>query len=117
MPSLTSLVEKRFGRDFVIFHPCEFSPASEVAFAHALKIALQSEAKLDLMHVESSFRAEKPYWPDFPAVRDTLVRWGVLPKGIRRQDVCQNRFTGQEDSKVKYKPSRNNASAFSPISA
>ena len=49
MPSLTSLVEKRFGRDFVIFHPCDFSPASEVAFAHALKIALQSEAKLDLM--------------------------------------------------------------------
>jgi nucleotide-binding universal stress UspA family protein len=89
MPSLTSLVEKSIGRDFVIFHPCDFSPASEVAFAHALKIALQSEAKLDLMHVEPSFRAEKPYWSDFPAVRDTLVRWGVLPKGIQRQDVAK----------------------------
>ena len=59
MPSLTSLVEKRLGRDFVIFHPSDFSPTSEVAFVRALKIALRSEAKLDLMHVESSLRAEK----------------------------------------------------------
>ena len=57
MASLTSLVEKRMGRNFIIFHPSDFSPASEVAFAHALKIALQSKAKLDLMHVESSLRA------------------------------------------------------------
>ena len=89
MPSLTSLVEKRLGRDFVIFHPSDFSPTSEVAFVHALKIALRSEAKLDLMHVESSLRAEKRYWPDFPAVRGTLVRWGVLPRGIQRQDVAK----------------------------
>jgi len=89
MPSLTSLVEKRLGRDFVIFHPSDFSPTSEVAFVHALKIALRSEAKLDLMHIESSLRAEKRYWPDFPAVRGTLVRWGVLPRGIQRQDVAK----------------------------
>jgi hypothetical protein len=62
---MTSLVEKRVGRNFIIFHPSDFSPASEVAFAHALKIALQSKAKLDLMHVERSLRPEKPYWLDF----------------------------------------------------
>jgi hypothetical protein len=73
---MTSLVEKPLGRNFIIFHPSDFSPASEVAFVHALKIALQSKAKLDLMHVEPTLTPEKPYWLDFPAVRTTLARWG-----------------------------------------
>jgi nucleotide-binding universal stress UspA family protein len=89
MASLTSSVEKRVGRNFIIFHPSDFSPASEVAFAHALKIALQSKAKLDLMHVEPNLSAEKPYWLDFPAVRATLARWGVLPEGVGRQEVAK----------------------------
>jgi len=89
MGSLTSQVEKRIGRNFIIFHPSDFSPASEVAFAHALKIALHAKAKLDLMHVEPELEAEKPYWPDFPAVRSTLARWGVLPKGTSPQDVAK----------------------------
>jgi nucleotide-binding universal stress UspA family protein len=87
MASLTSLVEKRLGRNFIIFHPSDFSPASEVAFGHALKIALQSQAKLDLMHVEPTLSPEKPYWLDFPGVRATLARWGVLPEGVARQEV------------------------------
>ena len=89
MASLTSQVEKWIGRNFIIFHPSDFSPPSEVAFAHALKIALQSKAKLDLMHVEPALSAEKPYRLDFPAVRGTLARWGVLPAGIKRQDVAK----------------------------
>ena len=35
MTSLTSLVEKPLGRNFIIFHPSDFSPASEIAFGHA----------------------------------------------------------------------------------
>jgi nucleotide-binding universal stress UspA family protein len=89
MVSLTSQTENRLGRNFIIFHPSDFSPPSEVAFAHALKIALQSKAKLDLMHVERSLRPEQPYWLDFPMVRATLARWGVLPEGIRRQEVAK----------------------------
>lgn len=89
MVSLTAQVENRLNRNFIIFHPSDFSPASEVAFAHALKIALQSRAKLDLMHVERSLRPEKAYWLDFPAVRHTLARWDVLPEGIRRQEVAK----------------------------
>lgn len=61
MVSLTSSVEKRLNRNFIIFHPSDFSPASEIAFGHALKIPLQSKAKLDLMHVERSLSAEKSY--------------------------------------------------------
>jgi nucleotide-binding universal stress UspA family protein len=76
-------------RDFIIFHPSDFSKASEVAFGHALKIALQSKAKLDIMHVEPSLSPEKPYWLDFPAVRATLTRWHILPDGVRPEQVVK----------------------------
>ena len=59
-----------------IFHPSDFSEASEVAFVHALKIALVAGAKLTMLHVEASPTAE---WQDFPRVRETLERWGLLP--------------------------------------
>ena len=35
-----------------IVHPSDFSKSSRVAFAHALKIALQSNAELELVHVQ-----------------------------------------------------------------
>jgi nucleotide-binding universal stress UspA family protein len=87
--SLTATIEKQLGRDFVIFHPSDFSAASEVAFGHALKIAIQAKAKLDIMHVETHLSPEKPYWQDFPAVRLTLSRWGILPEGIGRDEVAK----------------------------
>jgi len=34
-----------------VFHPSDFSEASEIAFAHALKIALMSRATLHMLHV------------------------------------------------------------------
>jgi len=37
-----------------IFHPSDFSKASEVAFVHALKIALVAKAKFTVLHVEAS---------------------------------------------------------------
>ena len=80
--------QKQLGRNFVIFHPSDFSSASDVAFGHALKIALQSKAQLDIMHVESHLDPEKSYWLDFPAVRATLTRWGILPEGVRREEVA-----------------------------
>ena len=87
--SLTSIVEKQLGRNFVIFQPSDFSVASEVAFGHALKIAIQAKAKLDIMHVETHLSPEKPYWQDFPAVRGTLSRWGILPEGVGRDEVAK----------------------------
>jgi nucleotide-binding universal stress UspA family protein len=58
-----------------ILHPSDLSEASHVAFAHALKAALVSGARLTMMHV-----SPKPggvSWEDFPGVHDTLERWGV----------------------------------------
>jgi nucleotide-binding universal stress UspA family protein len=69
-----------------IFHPSDFSEASEVAFAHALKIALAARAKLTVLHVEASSGVD---WQDFPGVRDTLERWGLIPKGSPRSAVGQ----------------------------
>lgn len=60
-----------------IFHPSDFSQGSHVAFAHALKMALVTKAKLSMLHAASTSDAD---WQDFPGVRDTLERWGLLPK-------------------------------------
>ena len=58
-----------------VLHPSDLSVASQVAFAHALKAALISRARLTMLHV-----SPKPgglRWEDFPGVHDTLERWGV----------------------------------------
>jgi nucleotide-binding universal stress UspA family protein len=67
-----------------ILHPSDFSAASEVAFAHALKAALIAQSQLTLLHVSPGMTAE---WTDFPGVRDTLARWGLLPRDSPRAAV------------------------------
>jgi nucleotide-binding universal stress UspA family protein len=69
-----------------IFHPSDFSQASEIAFAHALKIALVSGAALNMMHVAADPDAD---WGDFPGVRQTLERWGLIPAGSPKSAVAQ----------------------------
>jgi nucleotide-binding universal stress UspA family protein len=72
-----------------IFHPSDFSKASHVAFAHALKLALEAKAELGIMHVRQGVKRQalERHWTDFPGVRATLARWGILPEGVRREDV------------------------------
>ena len=67
-----------------IFHPSDFSEASEVAFAHALKIALVSGAMLNMLHVASDSHVE---WSNFPGVRATLERWRLIPQGSPKSAV------------------------------
>jgi hypothetical protein len=77
-----------------IVHPSDFSEASRVAFAHALKIALQSKAELEIVHVRSHRIGEEKdvQWTDFPGVRTTLARWNIMrrPPSLRRspKPVC-----------------------------
>jgi nucleotide-binding universal stress UspA family protein len=70
----------------VIFHPSDFSEASEVAFAHALKIALVTNATLNVLHVADKASAD---WSDFPGVRDTLERWHLIPERSPKSAVRQ----------------------------
>ena len=58
-----------------IFHPSDFSEGSEIAFAHALRIALVTKAALTMLHVDPGHDAD---WSDFPGVRETLCRWRLI---------------------------------------
>ena len=74
-----------------IVHPSDFSQASRVAFAHALKIALQSKAELEIVHVDRhrSGNENDVHWTDFPGVRATLARWNILPAAAKPEDVAK----------------------------
>ena len=69
-----------------IFHPSDFSTASEAAFAHALRLALVSRAQLRMLHVASNAHSD---WHDFPGVRETLVRWGLIQADSPRGAVAE----------------------------
>ena len=69
-----------------IFHPSDFSEASELAFAHALAIALIRETQLVIMHAR---RGEREDWSQFPAVRKTLARWHVLEEGSLPSEIFE----------------------------
>ena len=70
----------------IVLHPSDFSEASLVAFAHALKAALISKSKLVLIHVSDEDETSRT---EFPAVRETLERWKLLPPGSPRSAVTE----------------------------
>lgn len=70
-----------------VLHPSDFSPGSEIAFEHALAIALQSRARLTIFHSEG--KGHHGDWDQFPGVRDTLSRWHLLPAGSSRDEVFE----------------------------
>jgi nucleotide-binding universal stress UspA family protein len=69
-----------------VVHPTDFSPASERAFAHALAVAVVRRAQLTILHVAADGR---PDWDEFPSVRATLERWGLLGPGSSRDAVFE----------------------------
>jgi nucleotide-binding universal stress UspA family protein len=69
-----------------VFHPSDFGTASELAFAHALAIAVLRKAPLAILHSGQEHIGEDE-WTRFPAVRATLERWGLLAEGSERMDV------------------------------
>jgi nucleotide-binding universal stress UspA family protein len=68
-----------------VFHPTDFSPASMAAFGYALKLSLGMRSDLTIMHVDPA-RAD-PDFEDFPRVRATLIRWGMLKEGATKEDL------------------------------
>lgn len=79
-----------------VFHPSDFTPGDEGAFAHALKVALAAKAELNIFHANSD--EDDVDWDDFPSVRRTLEKWGMLPEGGTKEDV---RRLGLDVHKVK----------------
>lgn len=70
-----------------IFHPTDFSKDSQIAFAHALKLALVYRAELTIMHVDPAVAPEG--FEDFPRIRPTLAQWGLLPESSAKSDVAK----------------------------
>jgi nucleotide-binding universal stress UspA family protein len=66
-----------------IFHPSDFSDASNVAFAHALKLAFLANGRLTILHTG----AANGGWRDFPRVRGTLERWEILPPNSPKESL------------------------------
>lgn len=60
-----------------VFHPSDFSAASDAAFAHALCLALAQHGELTILHTDPD--PADQHWQEFPQVRATLERWGLLP--------------------------------------
>lgn len=68
-----------------VLHPTDLSQDGRVAFAHALRLALAARARLTLLNVS----LVETHWTEFPGIRDTLARWGVLPRGADRRAVAE----------------------------
>jgi nucleotide-binding universal stress UspA family protein len=86
-----------------VLHPSDFSEGSLVAFYHALKTALVAKSKLTILHVSPG---AAPDWTDFPGVRETLERWGLIPPGSPKSAVVDlgidvRKAVAQGDSPVK----------------
>ena len=69
-----------------VLHPTDFSEGSLVAFHHALKAALLAKSRIILLNVSADGESHMDY---FPAVRETLERWGLLAPGSPRSAVAQ----------------------------
>jgi nucleotide-binding universal stress UspA family protein len=59
-----------------IAHPTDFSDGSASAFAHALRMALDTKSHLYLLHVKAPGSSDA--WTSFPHVRELLANWGLM---------------------------------------
>ncbi len=57
-----------------IYHPTDLSPASAVAFRHALRLSLGGSLAIVHVHGKGTPAAG---WDDYPHVRETLARWNL----------------------------------------
>jgi nucleotide-binding universal stress UspA family protein len=69
----------------VILHPTDFSPASDLALAHAIRLAITNQAELRIFHVVDEVDEED--WAKFPSVREILSKWGMIPENADRSAV------------------------------
>lgn len=69
-----------------ILHPTDPTQAGQIAFAHALKVALTFGAKLHIL-CSKTVAASSDERPQMPPVRKTLENWNMLEKGSGRSEV------------------------------
>ncbi len=69
-----------------ILHPADPTEAGQVAFAHALKVALTFRAKLCILR-SKTLDAVRNERPQMPPVRKTLEQWRLLREGSGQSEV------------------------------
>jgi len=72
--------------EYSVLHPTDFSEASELAFAHALKLTLLLGTNFTIFHSRNKDDKTNK-WHLFPSVRSTLVRWGIIREGSPMSSV------------------------------
>lgn len=72
-----------------VVHPTDFTAGGDVAFAHALRIALAARGHFYLVHAERLEAGDEADWAAFPGVRSTLTRWGLLNADAAPSDVAE----------------------------
>ncbi len=78
-----SIPDARFVASVV--HPTDLSDTSELAFAHAVAIAVRHKTSLTILH--ASAEGDRSHRPNFPSVRGLLEKWGRLEDGSPRSAV------------------------------
>ncbi|MFY0610606.1 MAG: universal stress protein [Hyphomicrobiaceae bacterium] len=68
-----------------IVHPTDLSPEGDAAFSHALRLAVEFRCRFDVLHVRTINDQEN--WAEFPHVRETLARWGLLSEDASPDDI------------------------------
>ena len=85
MTSETSLASNKIR---AVVHPTDLTASSDIAFAHAMKIALAGRAKIYILH-SSSPASEDVDWTGFPGVRKVLADWDLLKTDSSRAAVAK----------------------------
>ena len=89
--SKDSMVEERAPLVHSVLHLTDFSIESEIAFAHALAIAILRKADITLLHVgRQNFSGDD--WQQFPSAEIILKRWGFLAGASIPANIEDDKF-------------------------
>jgi len=86
-----------------IFYPSGFAESSDVAFLHALKITMANQGLLWMLNVESN-SVQDSQDHQFPGIRKTLERWGVIPEDSSKSEVAKLGFDVQKVTATSQTP-------------
>lgn len=92
-----------------IVHPTDFSRASLNALAHALRIAVAAQGRLNLVHIQSDAEEE---WGRFPRVRVLLGAWGMIAPDAARSALAKELGLDVRKSVVKLTAPARGVEAF-----
>ena len=87
-------VRKNTGFLKTVFHPTDFSKTSEIAFAHALRLAYSNNSKLNLLHVSPN--EQDNVMEEFPQIRKTLKLWKLDSENGTDNDNTKDGFRYQK---------------------